>query len=115
MCVKVDLIYFPTLKNKSLRKGYSASLQLNVRCMSHKSCANMNKPLTCPETKRLFILQNIQKFNQTQEKIDITPILNEHNLDCVFELLVNTYSKVFDVNFPVVSCTKNETNHQPWY
>ena len=45
------------------------------------ACVNMNKSLPCPETKRLFTLQNIKKFNQSLNKIDITPILNEHNLD----------------------------------
>ena len=68
----------------------------------------MNKSLPCPETKRLFTLQNIKKFNQSLNKIDITPILNEHNLDYAFELLVDTYSKAFDANFPLVSCTKNK-------
>ena len=79
------------------------------------ACVNMNKSLPCPETKRLFTLQNIKKFNQSRNKIDITPILNEHNLDYAFELLMDTYSKVFDANFPLVSCTKNKTNHQPWF
>ena len=75
----------------------------------------MNKSLPSPETKRLFTLQNIKKFNQSLNKINITPILNEHNLDYAFELLMDTYSKAFNVNFPLVSCTKNKTNHQPWF
>ena len=78
-------------------------------------CANMNKSLFCPETKILFTLQNIKKFNKSLNKIDITPILNEHNLDYAFGLLLDTYSKAFDVNFSLVSCTKNKTNHQPWF
>ena len=77
------------------------------------ACANINKSLPCPETKRLFNLQNIKKFNQSLEKIDITPILSQHNLDYAFELLMDTYSKAFDVKFLLVSCTKNNTNHQP--
>ena len=28
---------------------------------------------------------------------------------------MNTYSKAFDANFPLVSCTINKTNHQPWF
>ena len=48
-------------------------------------------------------------------KIDITPILNEHNLDYAFELLMDTYSKAFDADFSLVSCTKNKNNHQPWF
>ena len=48
------------------------------------ACVNMNKSLPCPETKRLFTLQNIKKFNQSLNKIGITPILNEHNLDFFF-------------------------------
>ena len=79
------------------------------------ACVNMNKSLPCPETKRLFTQQNIKKFNQSLNKIDITPILNEHNLDYAFELLMDTYSKAFNANFPLVSCTKNKTNHQPWF
>ena len=75
------------------------------------ACVNMNKSLPCPETKRLFTLQNIKKFNQSLNKIDITPILNEHNLDYPFELLMDTYSKAFDANFSLVFCTKNKTNH----
>ena len=79
------------------------------------SCVNMNKSLSCPETKRLFTTQNIKKFNQSLNKIDITPIVNEHNLDYAFELLMDTYSKAFDANFSLVSCTKNKNNHQPWF
>ena len=75
----------------------------------------MNKLLPFPETKRLFTLQNIKKFNQSLNKIDITPILNDYNLDYAFELLMDTYSKAFDANFPLVSCTINKTNHQPWF
>ena len=75
----------------------------------------MNKSLPCPETKRLFNLQNIKKFNQSLNKIDITSMLNEYNLDYAFELLMDTYSKAFNVNFPLVSSTKNKTNHQPWF
>ena len=66
----------------------------------------MNKSLPCPETKRLFNLQNIKKFNQSLNKIDITSMLNEYNLDYAFELLMDTYSKAFNVNFPLVSSTK---------
>ena len=28
---------------------------------------------------------------------------------------MDTYSKAFDANFPLVSCMKNKTNHQPWF
>ena len=58
----------------------------------------MNK--SCQETKRIFTLQNIKKFNQSLNKVDVTSILNEHNLDYAFELLMDTYSKALDVNFP---------------
>ena len=75
----------------------------------------MYKSLPCPETKRLFTLQTIKKFDLSLNKIDITPILNKHILDYVFELLMDTYSKAFDPNFPLVSYTKNKTNHQPWF
>ena len=66
------------------------------------SCANMSKSLPCLETKRLFNQQNINKFNQILKKIDINPILNEHKPDYAFESPMNTYSKAFDVNFPLI-------------
>ena len=28
---------------------------------------------------------------------------------------MDTYSKAFNANFPLVSCMKNKTNHQPWF
>ena len=28
---------------------------------------------------------------------------------------MDTYSKAFDANFPLVSCTKNKINPQPWF
>ena len=28
---------------------------------------------------------------------------------------MDTYSKAFDANFTLLSCTKNKTNHQPWF
>ena len=57
--------------------------------------------------------QSINKFNQTLKKIDIAFILNEYNSNYAFESVMDTYSKAFDVNFPLSSCTKNQvtTNH----
>ena len=56
-------------------------------------CANMSKSFSCQETKRLFNQQNINKFNQILEKIDITPIFNEHNPNYAIESLIGTNSQ----------------------
>ena len=65
----------------------------------------MSKSFSCQETKRLFNQQNINKFNQILEKIDITPIFNEHNPNYAIESLMGTYrnSKAFHDNFPLIS------------
>ena len=53
----------------------------------------MSKSFSCQETKRLFNQQNINKFNQILEKIDITPIFNEHNPNYAIESLIGTNSQ----------------------
>ena len=66
-------------------------------------CVNLSKyDLSKPQQKRSFTPQNITKFNETLQIIDISPILNENNTNSAFDALINIYKSVFNLCFPIV-------------
>ena len=64
-------------------------------------CFNLNKQnLHSPQQRRSFTSQNITKFNEILENIDINAILNETNINLAFKLLIDSYKSTFNYMLP---------------
>ena len=79
-------------------------------------CFNLNKQnLYRPQQKRFFTSQNITKFNEMLENIDINAILNETNTNLAFKLLMDSYKSTFNYCFPFIKQNIENKNKQPWF
>ena len=79
-------------------------------------CFNLNKQnLYRPQQKRSFTPQNITKFNEILENIDIIAILNETNTNLAFKLLMDSYKSTFNYYFPFIKQNIENRNKQPWF
>ena len=77
-------------------------------------CFNLNKQnLYRPQQKRSFTPQNITKFNEMLENIDINAILNETNTNLAFKLLLDSYKSTFNYCFPFIKQNIENKNKQP--
>ena len=77
---------------------------------------NLNKQnLYRPHQKRSFTSQNITKFNEMLENIDVNAILNETNTNLAFKLLMDSYKSTFNYCFPFIKQNIENKNKQPWF
>ena len=77
---------------------------------------NLNKQNSYrSQQKRSFTPQNITKFNEMLENIDIITILNETNTNLAFKLLMDSYKSTFNYCFPFIKQNIENKNKQPWF
>ena len=79
-------------------------------------CFNLNKQnLYRPQQKRSFTPQNITKFNEMLENIDINAILNENNTNLAFKLIMDNYKSILNYCFLFIKQNIENKNKQPWF
>ena len=76
-------------------------------------CFNLNKEnLYRLQQKRSFSPQNIAKFNEILENIDINAILNETNTNLAIKLLMDSYKSTFNYCFSFIKQNIENENKQ---
>ena len=69
-----------------------------------------------PNLTRCFSSINISKFNSLLENIDISLISNATLPNSAFELLMESYTQVFNQSFPLKAFPPNNLKfNKPWY
>ena len=67
------------------------------------------------QNKKVFSPQNVTKFHEILNNIDITPILIENNTNSAYELLMSNNKTAFNQCFPLTQQHCKTINNQPWF